>query len=247
MKKFKKICGIVANTLLWMFVIFSILITVLVFTAQGSSDGIPALFGKSLLTIQSPSMENTYMYGDMVFMTKITDEDKQDLEVGMIITYHAPIDIDKDGITGDINTHRIYSIDHETGIIVTKGDNNQLPDNQGDTPYTIHRNDVIGVCTEDGRLAGVGNIINFLRSRIGFFICIVLPLVLFFLYELYNFINIIVSEKAKRAPLAKETEEEIKRKAIEEYIKSQQVNQVSPTDPNDEHSSKNEQPTDENK
>ena len=224
-EKIKKIAGIVGNALLWAFVIFSLLVTVLVFTAQGSADGIPSLFGKSLLTIQTPSMEKTYMVGDMVFMTKLTDEEKLNLEKDMIITYRAPIDIDKDGITGDINTHRIYSIDPDTGIIVTKGDNNYLPDNQGDTPYTIHRNDVIGVCTEEGKLAGVGNVIEFLRSRLGFFICIVLPLILFFLYELYNFINILVTERAKRAPVAKETEEEIKRKAIEEYIKSQQAAQ----------------------
>ena len=222
-KKVKKIGEIVANVLIWTFVAFSLLITVMVFSAQGSSDGIPAVFGKSWLTIETPSMEDTYMVGDLVFMTKLTDEQKMDLHKDQIITYRAPIDINQDGITGDINTHRIYSIDPDTGVIVTIGDNNILPDNQGDTPYTIHRNDVIGVCTEEGKLDGVGNVINFLRSSLGFFICIVLPLILFFLYELYNFISILVSERAKKAPVAKETEEEIKRRAIEEYIKSQQA------------------------
>lgn len=222
-KKVKKIGEIVANVLIWTFVAFSLLITVMVFSAQGSSDGIPAVFGKSWLTIETPSMEDTYMVGDLVFMTKLSDEDKLNLTKGQIITYRAPIDINEDGITGDINTHRIYSIDPDSGVIVTIGDNNILPDNQGDTPYTIHRNDVIGVCTEEGKLDGVGNVINFLRSSLGFFICIVLPLILFFLYELYNFISILVSEKAKKAPVAKETEEEIKRRAIEEYIKSQQA------------------------
>jgi signal peptidase len=192
-------------------------------------------------------MEKTYMIGDMVFMTKLTDEEKLELEKGMIITYRAPIDIDKDGITGDINTHRIYSIDPDTGVIVTKGDGNHLPDNQGDTPYTIHRNDVIGVCTEDGKLAGVGNVIEFLRSRLGFFICIVLPLILFFLYELYNFINILVSEKAKKAPVAKETEEEIKRRAIEEYIKSQQAAQSAPAADAENKAPEENAPADENK
>ena len=219
----KKIAGIVGNVLIWMFVAFSLLITILVFSAQGSSDGIPAIFGKSILTIQSPSMEDTYSIGDMVFMEKLSDEQKAKLEPGMIITYHAPIDINGDGMTGDINTHRIVSIDEKTGVIVTKGDGNILPDNEGDNPYTIHRNDVIGVCTEDGVLPGLGNVIEFLRSSMGFFLCIVLPLILFFLYELYNFISILVSERAKKAPIAKETEEEIKRRAIEEYLKSQQA------------------------
>ena len=222
MQKFKKIAGIVGNVLIWVFVAFSLLITILGFSAQGSADGIPSIMGKSILTIQTPSMDPTYKVGDMVFMTKLSDEEKAQLKPDMIITYHAPIDIDGDGLTGDINTHRIFDIT-DSGVIITKGDGNLLPDNAGSDPYTIHANDVIGVCTEDDKLSGAGSVIEFLRSRLGFFICIVLPLILFFLYELYNFINILVSERAKKKPIAKETEEEIKRRAIEEYIKSQQA------------------------
>ena len=223
MEKVKKIAGIVGNVLIWAFVVFSMLITLMVFAAQGNADGIPSLFGKSMITIQSESMQDTYMKGDLVFMTKLSDEEKVGLAKDDIITYRAPIDIDGDGMIGDINTHRIISHDPATGIIVTKGDNNILQDNQGDDAYTIHRNDVVGKCTEKGKLGGVGNVINFLRSSLGFFLCIVLPLILFFLYELYNFISVLVSERAKKAPVAKETEEEIKRRAIEEYIKSQQA------------------------
>ena len=221
--KVKKILGIIANTLIWVFVAISLLITVLVFSSQGSADGIPAVFGKSLLTIQTPSMENTYGVGDMVFMTKLSDAEKAEIKAGDIVTYRAPIDINGDGMIGDINTHRVVSHDLETGVIITKGDNNILPDNEGDDPYTIHHNDVIGICTENGKIVGLGNVIEFLRSSVGFFVCIILPLILFFLYELYNFISILVSERAKKAPVAKETEEEIKRRAIEEYIKSQQA------------------------
>ena len=218
MEKFKKIGNIVGNVIIWTFVAFSLAVTIMVFSAQQNTDGIPALFGKSLLTIQTPSMEDTYSVGDMVFMTKLSDEEKLNLKENDIITYHAPIDIDQDGKIGDINTHRIVSIDPVTGLIVTKGDGNLRNDN-----YTIHRNDVIGICTEDGKLDGVGGVIEFLRSRVGFFVCIVLPLILFFVFELYNFIMILASERAKKAPIAKETEEEIKRRAIEEYIKSQQA------------------------
>jgi signal peptidase len=220
MKKMKKIGNIVTNVLIWLLVIFSFTITVMVFSAQQSADGIPSLFGKSLLTIQTRSMEDTYKVGDMVFMTKLSDEEKYDLKPGDIITYHAPIDINNDGLTGDINTHRIVTVDHKTGLIVTRGDAAMAGDNDD---YTIHRNDVIGICTEKGKLGGVGSVVEFLRSSVGFFVCIVLPLVLFFIFELYNFISVLVSEKAKKAPIDKDTEEEIKRKAIEEYLKSQQM------------------------
>ena len=222
-QKVKKIAGIVGNVILWVFVVFSVLMTVMVFTAQGSEDGVPSLFGKSLLTIETESMEPTYMVGDLVFVTKLDDEAKSELKPGDIITYRAPIDINGDGVIGDINTHRIETIDHKTGVIVTKGDNNLITDNEGDTAYTIHENDVIGKCTENGKLSGVGNVLSFLRSSLGFFLCIVLPLILFFLYELYNFITILVAERAKKnaSAVSKETEEEIKRRAIEEYLKAQ--------------------------
>ena len=227
-EKAKKIAGLIGSILIWVFVGFSALITVLVFSAQNSADGIPSVFGKSLLTIQTASMEDTYNIGDMVLMTKLDISERGDLKPGDIITYKAPIDIDGDGMIGDINTHRIVSIDYETGVIVTKGDNNILPDNEGDNPYTVQVNNVIGLCTEQGRLAGLGNVIEFLRSSVGFFICIVLPLILFFLYELYNFISILTSERAKKAPIAKETEEEIKRRAIEEYLKQQAAEEAAP-------------------
>ena len=212
----KKILSVALNVIVWIFVIFSLLITVLVFSAQGSKDGVPSIFGKSLITISTNSMEPTYKVGDLVFMEKISDADIDKLEVGQIITFHAPIDIDNDGKTGDINTHRIHSIDGNR--FTTSGDLIGTPDD-----YTIHASDIIGVCTEDGKIGGLGNVITFLRSSLGFFLCIVLPLILFFLYELYNFISIIVSEKAKKASAnaSPVDEEEIKKKAIEEYLAKQ--------------------------
>ena len=212
----KKILSIALNTLIWLFVIFSLMITILVFSAQGSKDGVPSVFGKSLITISTNSMEPTYEVGDLVFMEKISDEDIENLKPGQIITFHAPIDIDNDGKTGDINTHRIYKI--EGNRITTAGDLTGTPDN-----YTIHASDIIGTCTEDGKIGGLGNVLTFLRSSLGFFLCIVLPLILFFLYELYNFINVIVNAKAKKASAnaAPIDEEAIKKQAIEEYLAKQ--------------------------
>ena len=219
--KIKKIAETSVNVLIWIVVAISLLITILVFSAQGSEDGVPSLFGKSLVTIETGSMEPTYNSGDLVFMTKLSNEEKGNLKPGDIITYFAPIDINNDGQKGDINTHRIVSIDEASGTVKTKGDNpvtNPVADD-----YTVHLSSIIGYCTEDGRVGGLGAVIGFLRSSLGFFLCIVLPLILFFLYELYRFIMLIASERAKRAPVSTETEEEIKRRAIEEYIKSQKA------------------------
>ena len=224
----KKILSIVLNTLIWIFVIFSLLITILVFSAQGSKDGVPSIFGKSLITISTNSMEPTYKAGDLVFMEKIADEEKFTLAENTIITFHAPVDLNNDGLLGDINTHRIVEVvdangDGDAEYYVTKGDAVDIKDNEGDNKYTVKPADIIGVCTEDGKLGGVGNVISFLRSSLGFFLCIVLPLILFFLYELYHFISIIITEKAKKAAanVAPIDEEEIKRRAVEEYLAKQ--------------------------
>ena len=221
----KKILSIALNAIIWLFVAFSLLITILVFSAQGSKDGVPSIFGKSLITISTDSMKPVYKAGDLVFMEKLDDAGKDALKPGDIITFRAPIDINGDDMINDINTHRIESIDGN--VFVTKGDYNLVADNEGDTPYTVHISDIIGKCTEDGKIGGLGNVISFLRSSLGFFLCIVLPLILFFLYELYNFISIIVSERAKKAAgAAAVDEEEIKRRAVEEYLAKQKEEEI---------------------
>ena len=224
-QKMKKVLMIVANVLVWVFLALSILTTVLVFTAQGSEDGVPAVFGKSLISVTTDSMEDTLNRGDLLLLEKLpTGDSKRNLPIGTIITYHAPVDLNGDGNIGDINTHRI--VDIQGNSYVTKGDHNLLRDNEGDKPYVVYFTDVIGVVNEDDRIGGLGGVIAFLRSSLGFFLCIVLPLALFFLYELYRFISLIVSERAARVPVSAETEEEIKRRAIEEYLRAQAAAQA---------------------
>ena len=228
--KFKKIASIAGNVLLWVFVLFSLLITIMVFSAQNSKDGIPSLFGKSLVAVRTDSMKNTFAAGDLIIIDKVPQEEVASLLENDVIIYRAPIDIDGDGNVGDLNTHRIIEHNTENHTFVTKGDNNPLADNEGDYAYTVSYADVVGKYTGT-HLKGVGSVISFLRTSLGFFLCIVLPLILFFLYELYNFISILVTERAKKAaiaaPVSKDTEEEIKRKAIEEYLKNQEAQKAA--------------------
>jgi signal peptidase len=229
----KKILSIVANVLVWAFVVVSLLITVMVFAAQNSEDGVPSLFGVSLINIETGSMKDTYFEGDLVFMTKLTREEKLNLQPGQIITFRTSIDINNDGKAGDINTHRIYEKIEGTLSYVTIGDNNLIPDNQGNNPYTVHVDDIIGVCTEEGVLRGVGGVLKFLRSSLGFFLCIVLPLILFFLYELYRFITVLVAEKKKNDSLEeilrkleaaeKEYAEKLQNSRLEELIQKEEA------------------------
>ena len=49
----KKVLRIVGNVLIWIFIIFAALTTVLAFAAQSNADGIPAIAGRAILTVQS--------------------------------------------------------------------------------------------------------------------------------------------------------------------------------------------------
>ncbi|MGN1107713.1 MAG: signal peptidase I, partial [Huintestinicola sp.] len=60
------------------------------------------------------------------------------------------------------------------------------------------------------------------------FICIIIPMIVFFLFELYKLIIVIV--EVKRPAVSQLDEEEIKRRAVEEYIAEQQKKNEAQSD-----------------
>ena len=235
----KKIVSIVLNVLVWAILVFATLVTILTFVSMNAKDGVPSIFGKSIVSVQSPSMdgdkEGSFKQGDMLFVDKITQDEAWDLQEGTIIVYRAPIDINGDGETGDINTHRIIGKRVTEGGIVyfeTQGDAEPVPDN-----YELRFTDVIAVYNGHSRLRGMGAVADFLKSSIGFLLVVVLPMALFFLYELYNLFKILMENKMQKASatVSAETEEEIKRRAIEEFLAQQAAaNAEKPADSDEE-------------
>ena len=209
----KKVVGIVINVILWSFVVFAALTTVVVFTGT-SNNGVGNLFGYMPFSIQTQSMEPTIKAGDVVIGKEV---DFNTLKEGDIITYWTTVDEQK-----ILNTHRITKvISNGKGSVPsfkTKGDNNQIEDE-----YTVAAADI--VVKYNSKISGLGKAVDFLETQKGFFICIVLPLILFFLYQLYHFIKVIVTVKQENAGLSKEDEEELKKKAVEEYLAKQKEEQ----------------------
>lgn len=209
----KKVVGIVINVILWLFVVFTALTTVVVFTGT-SNNGVGNLFGYMPFSIQTQSMEPTIKAGDVVIGKEV---DFNTLKEGDIITYWTTVDEQK-----ILNTHRITKvISNGKGSVPsfkTKGDNNQIEDE-----YTVAAADI--VAKYNSKISGLGKAVDFLETQKGFFICIVLPLILFFLYQLYHFIKVIVTVKQENAGLSKEDEEELKKKAVEEYLAKQKEEQ----------------------
>lgn len=221
MKSFKKTIGLVANIIIWLFVVFAVVVTVVVISAQSNpEDGIPTIGGKAIINIVSDSMAPTIKKGDMIFGKRLSSEDKNDLQVGDVITYFA--DIDGDGRKNEINTHTIVEIIHESEFVTkyrTKGDN---PDtNPVADEALVDRPDVIAKWTGD-RVAVLGSVINFLNTSTGFLVVIVLPLFAIFIFALYRFIKAIIGTKDKdKRKISAEEEELIRQEAIAQYLKSQ--------------------------
>lgn len=205
----KKAVKITVNILAWIVLVFALLITLIVFSSE-KNNGVSNIFGYMPLTVESDSMSPTFKKGDMILCKEI--DDVNDLKEDDVITFWTLIDGKRVK-----NTHRIVEVKNEDGAVsfITRGDNNSKDD---DVP--AYSSDIIGKWTEV-KISGFGKVLDFLKTKKGFFICIIIPLAVFFLFELYKFIATLIEVKNgdKSAQL---DEEEIKRRAIEEYLAEKQ-------------------------
>jgi len=210
MREMKKVLKTIANVLSWVILAFALLITILVFSS-GRNNGVANLFGYIPLTVESDSMLPTFAQGDLIICKEI--DDLNSLKANDVITFWTIIDGKKVK-----NTHRIISVNEfeSTRSFITRGDNNPINDE-----IPAYAGDLIGQWTEI-KLPGMGNVMNFLRTKTGFFVCILIPMAIFFLFELYKFIIVLI--EIKRPAVPEIDEEEIKRRAIEEYLAEQKQN-----------------------
>lgn len=227
-KKAKKIIGVVVNVILWLFVVFAICVTVLAVSASANKKGVPTVGGKCYLSVESESMNaakpswvsagkpSGFKRGDLIIGEYIAGNASaiNKIEKGDVVTFET-------SVGGKVirNSHRVIDVGYKSdGVTVdylkTQGDNNALAD--GDSVYT---DKIIAVYTGK-KIAGVGGALSFLSSQTGFGLCILLPLAIFFAYELVVFIMAIVKVKNEgKKVISAEDEEMIKRAAVEEYLR----------------------------
>jgi signal peptidase len=224
----KKVFSVIVNVVIWLFVIFAIIVTVLTFAATSNKDNVPELGGRVLLKVESDSMEPTFKKGDLIIGKKLTDEEKFNLKPksadyeGDIVTYEADLANDNSP-PFELNSHRIVDrVDGDKGFAVsydTMGDGNngiKMDFDKNIKPSNV-KYKYTGI-----RIPFVGNVLSFLQTQKGFLIAIVLPMVLFFLYELIRFVKRFTEIKNEgKAEMTAEDEERIKQQAVAEYLKAQ--------------------------
>lgn len=217
-KALKKIANTIVDILVVLVLIISVLIVVL--SLSSKSSGVPTIFGIAPLSVQTGSMEDTLSVGDLIFC-EVTNDPSYEYQVDDIVTF--PIKIDGEEV---LNTHRIVEVIMDDNITYyrTQGDNketNSEPDEELQTASTI-------VAKYTGtKIGGVGTILSFIRTQLGFFLCVLLPMIIFFVYEAVRVvINIIAYNKEKALTEAQkavgnaELTEEQKQRAIAEYLAS---------------------------
>ncbi len=183
MEKVKKVLSIILSIILWAVILLAAMYT-FVTVAQKDDANVSSLFGVSPLSVQSDSMVPTFKTGDLIFIKKVNPDD---LKVGDVVTFHTIIE----GHYA-LNTHRITDISEENGVrvFVTKGDNNKFEDVD-----RIVDGSIVGKYF--GQIKGFGKVMDFISSSVGFLVVILLPMLIFFIYQLYNLI--MVSIKLKKA------------------------------------------------
>lgn len=215
-----KVLNVVINILIVMVLIVSILIAVMALTSR--ANGISTIFGYTVQPIQSDSMKGkspegypggNFESGDLMLAKPTGYDEKATYELGDIVTYRTSDD------SGNIMliVHRIVDVvKDDSGNLryQTQGDNREtspVPDQIEKVNYLFAADigSVYYSSDYEGKiLKGWGKLLDFLQSQQGFFFVVLLPMIIFFLYELVrvvlNFSNY------KKAQAEEEKEEAVK-------------------------------------
>lgn len=213
----KKTLNIIIDILIVVMLIVSALIAGLAIASK--NEGIPNLFGYAPLSVQTDSMVPTFESGDLI-ISQVVNSDTV-IKEDDIITFTTKIQGES-----ALNTHRVVETQETDGFVfyTTKGDNNPIADEEPVIETDVYAVYNTGIC-----LKGFGTFYDFLTSQTGFFLVILLPLIIFFIYEVIRVIRNLIAynkEKAYDEAMANASnnsglsEEEMKL-AVEKYLAEQ--------------------------
>ncbi|MBQ6381565.1 MAG: signal peptidase I [Clostridia bacterium] len=243
----KKILNIVIDIFIFLVVIISAIIAII--SVSASKTGVANFFGYVPFSVQTDSMSPAFEAGDLIVSKKMDTQGADidyEFKKGDVVTFWTTIEDDNGNKETVMNTHRILDLvpDREGKIYAyeTKGDNNLVKDKE-----TVNKAAIVALWSTGDqpgiKVAKLGSVLAFLRKPSGFFIAVVIPMIIFFIYELVRFITNFMNynkEKQKEAALqaAKELmgdgssdssglSEDQKAQAILEYLEKQKTEQAA--------------------
>ena len=237
MSKKKRILNAVFLGLQVALVVLSIVICLVVILNPNSQEEVSPI-GVKLLPVLSGSMDgnqkDSFPKGSLVIATS-PKNGGENLKVGTIVTFKQRNEETNQMM---LVTHRIVEvvqIDESVYKYKTQGDANGLADEQLKLPGDI-------MAVYSFHIKGLGSALSWIRDGYHFIFVIIIPLGVLLIYNIYLVAQIVVeskmkkakeaaAESAKQAALASIDEEEIKRRAIEEYLRNQAAAAASAAEP----------------
>lgn len=239
LKKVEKTKKIINTVITVLFAVFMVLILIFVIVQlqmkKNVENGLPNAFGVSFVRVESDSMasqyakdlnekNNTTEYGkgfdkgDIIVVKAFKNVDAvkaYGLKVGDIITYRGFILKDGERIAAFI-THRIVEINEENQFVMTQGDKQMsinIVDDEENEPSRVYYNEIAGVYKSNIRFKGLA---DFMDSKWVFFVFIIVPLLLFLMFEVFSFIKALKNYRAEQKQLeATPTVEEAEKTSAE--------------------------------
>ena len=200
--KEKNLVSTIANIVSTVILVISIAICVLVITSMKSSTGVAHIFGYSVLSVQSDSMEPVFQENDLILI-RITKPSAR-FEEGDIISF---VTYDRSGVRF-VNTHRIVHVDKgETrDRYTTKGDNADAEDKK-----KLYSTSIIGKYTGK-KVEGLGKAVDFINTPTGVLLCVVIPSAIIIIAQVVSYGT--AAAKRKRQMLL-EAEERARQERIQ--------------------------------
>lgn len=205
MTRTKECCHKTLSVLSYLFLALAVAL-VLSLVIAFANNKTPTIFGIGMFVVLTPSMEETIMEGDMIFMDTRYDT----LGEGDIIAFRRP---DKPDV---VNTHRIIGIEEtDDGLLITtKGDNND-----DSLPWEIDFSEERVIGKYMGKSAFLGFLYTFFfQNRYGLiFGALVLVFIFLMVIEIHHLIGLMqekndLEREEEKEKLIKEAYERLKQK-----------------------------------
>ena len=170
-------------------------------------DGYVTVFGCSVFHVVSGSMEPEIAQGALIISQKTEIED---IEVGDIISFRSL----ESSMSGSIVTHRVTAIHQKDGdpCFITRGDANNSVD-----AFYVTRDNFVGriiYYTPDGNF--MTSLYGFLTDKNGFFIVVIVPVILLTVYILQDNMRRIQKEIQNIKKEVEREKREVERAAAKE-------------------------------
>lgn len=195
--KTKKIIKYSVNSVFGIMILIILIFSVFAFSSK-RNGGIPKVFGKSYVTVLSDSMKDEFKKGDLIVIKRFDQVtlDETVFKKGDIITFEAKT---TDGKKTYI-THRIIEVNETEEYYITQGDvqfnDPETSAKEGHVERVGFMN-VVGLY-QNHKIKGIGNFFLFLQSQLGFFLFIVLPLILFLVFQSLEFTKALKEYKEEK-------------------------------------------------